>query len=77
MGKSYAGLKIHLPKSCLTASLSKMRISAKKFWTLVIIDAKYHGYLEKQNRLVEAMHTLEKKKIPANLDYKTISHLTG
>jgi tRNA uridine 5-carboxymethylaminomethyl modification enzyme len=40
-----------------------------------LIDAKYHGYLEKQSRLVEAMQTLEKKIIPANLDFKTISHL--
>jgi tRNA uridine 5-carboxymethylaminomethyl modification enzyme len=41
----------------------------------VIIDAKYAGYLEKQARLVEMMHTLEKKKIPSALDYCSISHL--
>ena len=40
-----------------------------------LIDAKYEGYLEKQERLIEAMQTLEKKTIPVNLDYKSISHL--
>jgi tRNA uridine 5-carboxymethylaminomethyl modification enzyme len=48
---------------------------SKEVVKAVIIDAKYEGYLEKQARLVEAMHTLEKKKIPASLDYHTISHL--
>ncbi len=41
----------------------------------VIIDTKYVGYLEKQSRLVEMMHILEKKKIPSALDYHSISHL--
>jgi tRNA uridine 5-carboxymethylaminomethyl modification enzyme len=48
---------------------------SKEVVDAVIIDAKYAGYLEKQNRLVEAMHTLEKKKIPFALDYCSISHL--
>ena len=41
----------------------------------VIIDAKYEGYLEKQNKLVAAFHTLEKKKIPEKIDYTRIEHL--
>ena len=41
----------------------------------VIIDAKYEGYLAKQDRLVANMRTLEKKKIPEELDYSSISHL--
>jgi tRNA uridine 5-carboxymethylaminomethyl modification enzyme len=41
----------------------------------VVIDAKYEGYLAKQQRLVAGLQTLEKKKIPANLDYSKIIHL--
>jgi tRNA uridine 5-carboxymethylaminomethyl modification enzyme len=41
----------------------------------VVIDAKYEGYLGKQERLVINSRTLEKKKIPAALDYYSISHL--
>lgn len=41
----------------------------------VIIDAKYEGYLAKQERLVAGMRNLESKKIPIGLDYDGISHL--
>ena len=41
----------------------------------VIIDAKYEGYLDKQNRLVKGLEMLERKKIPLKLDYTSISHL--
>ena len=41
----------------------------------LIIDAKYEGYLAKQERLVVGLRTLESKKIPPNLDYNTIVHL--
>jgi tRNA uridine 5-carboxymethylaminomethyl modification enzyme len=40
-----------------------------------IIDAKYEGYLTKQERLVANMRTLEKKKLPDDLDYNSIEHL--
>ena len=40
-----------------------------------IIDAKYEGYLVKQERLVANLRTLERKKIPDDLDYNSISHL--
>jgi tRNA uridine 5-carboxymethylaminomethyl modification enzyme len=40
-----------------------------------IIDAKYEGYLAKQERLLANMRTLEKKKLPDNLDYNSIEHL--
>jgi tRNA uridine 5-carboxymethylaminomethyl modification enzyme len=40
-----------------------------------IIDAKYEGYLAKQQRLVASMQTLENKKIPPDLDYNKIDHL--
>jgi len=41
----------------------------------VIIDAKYEGYLAKQERLVAGFRALENKKIPADLDYNSIAHL--
>jgi tRNA uridine 5-carboxymethylaminomethyl modification enzyme len=41
----------------------------------VIIDAKYEGYLAKQERLVAGFKALENKKIPADLDYDSIAHL--
>jgi tRNA uridine 5-carboxymethylaminomethyl modification enzyme len=40
-----------------------------------IIDAKYEGYLAKQNRLVTSLQSLENKKIPLDLDYNSIVHL--
>jgi tRNA uridine 5-carboxymethylaminomethyl modification enzyme len=41
----------------------------------VLIDAKYEGYLAKQQRLVANLHTLENKKIPPDLDVNKIEHL--
>lgn len=43
----------------------------------VIIDAKYEGYLAKQDRLAAGPRNLEKKKLPEDLDYKNILHLRG
>ncbi|MFA5251737.1 MAG: tRNA uridine-5-carboxymethylaminomethyl(34) synthesis enzyme MnmG [Phycisphaerae bacterium] len=40
-----------------------------------IIDAKYEGYLAKQQRLAANWRTLESKKIPPNLDYNDVAHL--
>jgi tRNA uridine 5-carboxymethylaminomethyl modification enzyme len=41
----------------------------------VITDAKYEGYLAKQDRLVAHLQTLERKAIPPDLDYQAIDHL--
>jgi len=41
----------------------------------VITDAKYEGYLAKQERLAVGLQTLDKKHIPADLDYRGITHL--
>lgn len=41
----------------------------------VTIDAKYDGYLAKQQRLAVGLQTLENKKIPPDLDYNNIAHL--
>jgi tRNA uridine 5-carboxymethylaminomethyl modification enzyme len=41
----------------------------------VMIDAKYEGYLAKQDRLVANFRTMESKKIPPGLDYTDVAHL--
>lgn len=41
----------------------------------MIIDAKYEGYLAKQERLISSMSSLDKVKLPEGLDYNKIVHL--
>jgi tRNA uridine 5-carboxymethylaminomethyl modification enzyme len=41
----------------------------------VVIDARYEGYLTKQNRLAAQLNSLDGKKIPSDLDYRIIVHL--
>ncbi len=41
----------------------------------VVVDAKYEGYLTKQERLVKSMGSLEKVNLPTELDYNEITHL--
>ncbi|MHC4727077.1 MAG: tRNA uridine-5-carboxymethylaminomethyl(34) synthesis enzyme MnmG [Planctomycetota bacterium] len=48
---------------------------AEDVFQAVAIDAKYEGYLAKQERLVAGFITLESKKIPAGLNYNTVTHL--
>ncbi len=57
---------------------STFKIQNSKFEDVlqaVTIDAKYEGYLAKQQRLVASFRTLENKKIPPDLDYNKIVHL--
>jgi len=54
--------------------IEKMNLSAEVLQA-AIIDAKYYGYLQKQQKLVQNFQTLQNKKIPDNLDYNTIEHL--
>ncbi len=41
----------------------------------VITDAKYEGYLAKQERLIALQRSLDSKRIPPGLNYATIDHL--
>ena len=41
----------------------------------VFIDAKYDGYLTKQNKTVQKLRSLEKAVIPTDLNYHEILHL--
>ena len=42
-----------------------------------IIEAKYEGYLVKQDRLIANLKTLDRQRIPGGLDYEKIEHLRG
>ena len=72
--------QLRQPENPLTDALAehpevrKMNLS-EDVVQAVIVDAKYEGYLGKQERLVANLRTLEKKKIPAALDYNDITHL--
>jgi len=48
---------------------------SKEVIDAVVIDARYEGYLTKQNRLAAQLNSLDGKKIPSDLDYRTIVHL--
>jgi tRNA uridine 5-carboxymethylaminomethyl modification enzyme len=41
----------------------------------IVVDAKYEGYLAKQERLVALQRSLDSKRIPSGLDYAAIEHL--
>ncbi|UCE49384.1 MAG: tRNA uridine-5-carboxymethylaminomethyl(34) synthesis enzyme MnmG [Phycisphaerales bacterium] len=72
--------QLRRPKNALTATLTEhpavrdMNLSADVLQA-AIIDAKYEGYLTKQDKLVANLRALESKKIPADLDYGGIQHL--
>jgi len=48
---------------------------ADKVLDAAVIDAKYEGYLAKQQRLATSMRSLDDKMIPADLNYRDIPHL--
>jgi tRNA uridine 5-carboxymethylaminomethyl modification enzyme len=53
----------------------KKNAFSKEIVEAVIIDAKYEGYLAKQERLALGLQSLDKKLIPSDLDYGRITHL--
>ncbi|MFZ0035601.1 MAG: tRNA uridine-5-carboxymethylaminomethyl(34) synthesis enzyme MnmG [Sedimentisphaerales bacterium] len=59
----------------LAQSLDIKNISSNGVLDAVIIDAKYEGYLAKQQRQVACSQALESKKIPPDLDVNNIMHL--
>ena len=72
--------KLRQPGSSVAVTLAENRDIKnmgidKNVLQAVTIDAKYEGYLAKQERLVASFRTLESKKLPENLDYNKISHL--
>jgi len=68
------------PNSDLAAQLAalpevKARGYGRDVLEAVAVDAKYEGYLAKQQRLVDLQRNLDGKKVPADLDYTAIEHL--
>ena len=68
------------PNSDLAAQLSKLpEVKAAGYGPDVVeavtIDAKYEGYLAKQQRLVALQRSLDSKAIPPHLDYADVEHL--
>ncbi|AQQ10321.1 Glucose-inhibited division protein A [Sedimentisphaera cyanobacteriorum] len=41
----------------------------------VMIDAKYEGYLSRQEKLVKGLSNLEKVRLPSDIDYFSVPHL--
>ena len=56
-------------------SFIKSKGFSKEIIEAAVIDAKYQGYLAKQNRLAANSASLETKKIPHDLDYSQVPHL--
>jgi tRNA uridine 5-carboxymethylaminomethyl modification enzyme len=72
--------QLRQPDSTVAAKLAEEpyvrdRGLSKDVLEAVVIDAKYEGYLAKQQRLVAGFAVLDNKKIPVDLDYNKISHL--
>ena len=72
--------QLHQPGNTLAETIAenhdvKNMNLAEDVFQAVIVDAKYEGYLAKQERLVVGFRALENKKIPAELDYNSIAHL--
>jgi len=68
------------PNSDLAAQLSELpEVKAAGYGPDVVeavtIDAKYEGYLAKQQRLVALQQSLDSKAIPSHLDYADVEHL--
>jgi len=66
-----SGLAQRLPAMPEVASLG---VSPEVIET-VTVDAKYEGYMARQQRLVEHFRSLENIRLPAGLDYASVPHL--
>ncbi|MFH1746949.1 MAG: tRNA uridine-5-carboxymethylaminomethyl(34) synthesis enzyme MnmG [Planctomycetota bacterium] len=44
-------------------------------WARALVEIKYAGYLQRQQRTIEEFQQLEARDLPANLDYFSIPHL--
>ncbi len=72
--------RLRQPKNDAAATLHndpemKQRGYSSEVLEAAIIDAKYEGYVHKQQRVAEGLRNMENKKIPESLDYGKVSHL--
>ena len=44
-------------------------------WTRALVEIKYGGYLERQQRVIDGFRRLEERQIPPETDYTSIAHL--
>jgi len=67
--------KLKKPSDKAHEAIPKGMNMSEEVLKAVTIDAKYSGYLIKQQKLVEGFHRLEHKQIPEGIDYNEIEHL--
>ena len=65
----------HMDERLLELPEIKSAGYARDVLEAIVVDAKYEGYLAKQERLVALQRSLDNKRIPAGLDYAAITHL--
>ncbi len=53
----------------------ELRTATPRVMDSILIDAKYAGYIERENREVAAMEKHGKMQLPHEIDYRTIQHL--
>ena len=63
------------PNNTVAAQLAQNPDIKNDVLEALTIDAKYEGYLAKQQRLAANLQTLENKKVPPDLDFSSIAHL--
>ncbi|MGE5295421.1 MAG: FAD-dependent oxidoreductase, partial [Solirubrobacterales bacterium] len=64
-----------LTHDALRTTHSDLAVCSREVLEAITIDAKYEGYLAKQERLAAVQHDLDGKRIPADVDYEKIEHL--
>ncbi len=80
LGRASLWEQLRRPRNTLAQTLAdetevKRMGIGKDVLEAAAIDAKYEGYIAKQQRLAIGLRNLENKKIPGDLDYAGISHL--
>ena len=65
------------PRSFLSSLLPEVTRYPESWVTTATLDARYAGYLEKENRLASRVERADRLKIPADLDYRAIPGLSA
>ncbi len=79
MGKSL-WTQLNQPENPFASNMKEDKFIAslnpnKEVLESVMIDAKYQGYLEKQDAIIQKFRQLENLKLPEKLDYNKVPHL--
>ena len=64
-----------LTQDALRATHDEFAGCGREVLEAIAVDAKYEGYLAKQERLAALQHGLDSKRIPVDVDYAKIEHL--